>query len=576
MPIPTPADLDLPYRAWNPEQWETITRLACSEKPYILLEAPTGAGKSGIVKGLANLLDLDCMVLTGTKQLQDQYHETLGFEDVRGRNNFPCLIMPVTADNGQCTIGMQCRHKAITVHLFRPPEPHDGCEPCDTWEQAGSPDRDLCPYYYQRYHGETARYSVLNYAYWLTMSNYTNAFTRKGLTVIDEAHTLEDELRKFSTVSFSRRRTAELGLTPCYADPDDVQAWVSWAAECRKDLSREYFKIQKNLLGPVTNARDETRRKQILSFVRAADLFWVLGPLDWTGELQENTGTVTFKPLWVAGLTQQFVTRHLGEKTIFMSGTILDREIFCQNLGLDPTQVDCIQMPSTFDADRRPFYYTPTLKGSYRDEGHVKKIVEHLDTLIDRHPDEAGMIHTVSYYLAGQILKYSRHTRRMLTHDKHNRAHALTQFRRSSGMIWISPSSMTGVDLPYDLCRWQIVAKIPFPNKGDKQIKKIMQEGPDGRSSLSANRWYTWVTACTLLQAYGRGMRAPDDQCTTYLIDPNWSWFRSAARALLPQWFREAVRKMPPQIDTTTIAPTGSEGQDIQALLKKLGVGGRT
>ena len=91
-----------------------------------------------------------------------------------------------------------------------------------------------------------------------------------------------------------------------------------------------------------------------------------------------------------------------------------------------------------------------------------------------------------------------------------------------------------GVDLPYDKCRFQIIYKVPFPYLGDKQIN--LRQKRD-------KRWYAYKTVMTIMQAYGRGMRAEDDYCTTYVLDKDiLMLFKSPLyRSLIPDFFKEAI-----------------------------------
>ena len=90
-----------------------------------------------------------------------------------------------------------------------------------------------------------------------------------------------------------------------------------------------------------------------------------------------------------------------------------------------------------------------------------------------------------------------------------------------------------GVDLPYDNCRFQIIYKIPYPNITDKQIEK--------RKDMDMN-WYIYKTAISLLQTYGRGMRAEDDSCVTYIVDSRLTNFIYKNRRLIPDYFIDAIQ----------------------------------
>ena len=101
-------------------------------------------------------------------------------------------------------------------------------------------------------------------------------------------------------------------------------------------------------------------------------------------------------------------------------------------------------------------------------------------------------------------------------------------------LVLVSPSMSEGVDLPYDKCRFQIIYKMPFPYLGDKQVNMRMKRD---------KKWYAYKTVMTLMQAYGRGMRAEDDSCYTYIIDSDINMlFKSPMyRSQIPDFFKEAV-----------------------------------
>ena len=101
-------------------------------------------------------------------------------------------------------------------------------------------------------------------------------------------------------------------------------------------------------------------------------------------------------------------------------------------------------------------------------------------------------------------------------------------------LVLVSPSMSEGVDLPYDKCRFQVIYKMPFPYLGDKQVNMRMKKD---------KKWYAYKTVMTLMQAYGRGMRAEDDSCYTYIIDSDINMlFKSPMyRSLIPDFFKEAV-----------------------------------
>ena len=96
-------------------------------------------------------------------------------------------------------------------------------------------------------------------------------------------------------------------------------------------------------------------------------------------------------------------------------------------------------------------------------------------------------------------------------------------------------SADRGVDLPDEYCRLIIVAKVPYPNLGDRMVSMRLHMR-DGQT------WYTVETVRSVVQMAGRGVRHKEDYCRTVILDSQFAdglWYR--AGALFPKWFREAV-----------------------------------
>lgn len=536
----TPLELAMfPVTAWQPGQWDLITRIVCSPKKYVILEAPTGTGKSVIALGVARLLEGQTRILTGTKGLQDQYATMLGLPTVRGRGNFDCPKEPGTkADAAVCSVGGACDLK-IT--------PSGG--------------KRGCPYYDQKTDGQDADVSVLNYQFWLHQVNHAGAFSGPDLLVCDEAHILEEQLRLFASVSFRRSQFKLLALDYPRAR-EDLSKWKRWARRHLESYADEYARRKKARAIP----RSKTLRREQAAFMSiyegARDLLDPRLPDDgWS--IRETPYGAEARPVWITPLVSRIFTRHVG-RVLFMSATILSGELFAHQLGLPLGEVDFIRAPCPFPKSSRPIHYQPV--GKVSRDADLDGLVRAVDTLLDNHPTERGLVHTVSYKIARVIMARSRHQDRLLSHDTSGeKTLALDRFRATPGAVLVSPSVTTGVDLPYDLLRFQVVCKLAFPDLGDPQIKLRMQSGPDGEPDPLAKRWYQWRTACDLVQAYGRGVRAEDDAAVTYLLDGNWRWFRHSVRDLMPGWFTEAIVKPPsgPALSVDAFFPPPTRGHSL-------------
>ena len=98
--------------------------------------------------------------------------------------------------------------------------------------------------------------------------------------------------------------------------------------------------------------------------------------------------------------------------------------------------------------------------------------------------------------------------------------------------VLISPSLHTGLDLKDELSRFQIITKIPYPNKSDRWT--------NAKRNLDTE-WYYWQTALKLVQAYGKSVRSKDDWAKTYILDSAFGYFVKRNKGILPSWFIQAI-----------------------------------
>ena len=75
-----------------------------------------------------------------------------------------------------------------------------------------------------------------------------------------------------------------------------------------------------------------------------------------------------------------------------MSGTILDKNLFCQLNGLDVTKACYYSIESPFPLKNRPIYYMPVGKMSYKQkEDTFKRYIPYIQKLLDKYKDKKGI-----------------------------------------------------------------------------------------------------------------------------------------------------------------------------------------
>ena len=228
-------------------------------------------------------------------------------------------------------------------------------------------------------------------------------------------------------------------------------------------------------------------------------------------------------------------------KVLIMSATILNPKAFCRSVGLIPdNEVKFIQVKSDFPIENRPIY---PLNIAYLNFNNLQlsevksNISKAIDNIMTIHRKDKGIIHTTSYEQLNFIKENipQDNARRLLVTDPEIQRDEVIQEHINSvkPTVLISPSLHTGLDLKGELSRFQIITKVPYPNKGDRWINAKRHVDED---------WYYWQTALKLAQAYGRSIRSKEDWAKTYILDSAFGYFLNKNRNVLPKWFIQAIR----------------------------------
>jgi ATP-dependent DNA helicase DinG len=228
-------------------------------------------------------------------------------------------------------------------------------------------------------------------------------------------------------------------------------------------------------------------------------------------------------------------------KVLIMSATILNPKAFCRSVGLiHDNEVKFIQVKSDFPIENRPIY---PLNIAYLNFNNLQlsevksNISKAIDNIMTIHRKDKGIIHTTSYEQLNFIKENipQDNARRLLVTDPEIQRDEVIQEHINSvkPTVLISPSLHTGLDLKGELSRFQIITKVPYPNKGDRWINAKRHLDED---------WYYWQTALKLAQAYGRSIRSKEDWAKTYILDSAFGYFLNKNRNVVPKWFIQAIR----------------------------------
>lgn len=496
-----PSDLGFTVEgdSWRPDQLELAEALLNSDKKYLILQVPTGKGKSIINQIPGKWLDQRTLILTRTIQLQDQYAEQ-GVKVLYGRNRYMCeRLAPfnpnATASDGICQVGIKCAMM---------------------WD-------GTCDYYSEKEEAVNADTACLNYAYFLRETkNGTGRFSGYDWLVLDEAHAVPNEITSASTLTINLSDLALHTIPPSMINT--VTAWKAWASNKVRGLrTRAENRLQ-----------DRVKYLSLHRLIQSVEsLESIVNPADWF--LVQANNSIMIKPIWPTALATSALWQH-ATKFILSSATIEPTYISAM-LGLDTTQVDVIESGSGFPHMLRPIFVRAHHRvGMSASDEDLAEMVRAVDGIIAKY-DGRGLIHTGNYATALYIAQHSVHRDRVMYHDADNRLPQLERFKSSHAKVLLSPSMTEGVDLPYELCVFQIIAKMPFANLGDPLWQARFNN--DLQRGLFA---YHGEAISAVVQACGRGMRAPDDYCDTYILDRAFSRLKAENEYRFPAFFTEALR----------------------------------
>ncbi len=518
------------FKDYLPNQGEAILSIEeqfRSGKSTVLLSAPTGSGKSLLSVVLSKRLaeqysfDFSSLISVQTKTLQDQYTDDFSFmASVRGRGNFQCAEQSdLSVNEGLCTLpDYKCEEKF-----------------------------NICEYYIQKAAAAKATSVVTNIAFFLHELAYTDGMVcaNRNLLVIDEAHLLENAIMGFVSVLLPEKSLRAIGVDlPSLKEPVDAK---NWAAQIFPVVAREYSSITARVSSASrSNGNvDVYDMRQLLRYKAMARRLQTLRDIEpgkWF--LAQTYAGYTLKPFLVDEFVQPLVTSH-SPRVLMMSATFLSSRVMTKLLGLDAKTTGWHEMDSNFPVENRPYNFVPVLKLNYK-TGSIgyQRITRVIDEILEKHPEEKGVVHTSSFKIMNQILRFTKYPQRFLSHKPSSsqetgvlsRDEAIRTFVRTrEPRVLISPSVGLGLDLRDDLCRFQILAKVPWPSLADPQIKYRLDADPE---------WYSWTTVAAIVQAAGRSTRHSEDYSTCYILDSAFGQLIGKRRYLFPKWWRDAYHRV--------------------------------
>jgi Rad3-related DNA helicase len=224
-----------------------------------------------------------------------------------------------------------------------------------------------------------------------------------------------------------------------------------------------------------------------------------------------------------------------------------------------PARWDEVHVPAVFPVENRQIVASGiadmTRKG--QDKGGLEDLLGGIGIVTRAHNGENILIHTHTYAIAKEVEKYLSQIidQPLWTYtSSRDRNEGLENFKQHGGVL-IAPSMDRGIDLPGDLCRVQIICKMPNPYLGDAQVSARLK-------TRGGELWYSAQAARGLIQMTGRAVRSESDWATTYILDATFGKWKRRNKALLPGWWQEGVTYVPPNRFAAEVAKRSQQHKE--------------
>lgn len=515
---------------------------------FFLLNLPVGSGKSHLAIMIADwyskTVDGSAKfdVITNSKILQDQYTHTYdSLNDLKGKENYFCQ-----AYDCSCAQGME-------------------------FSRLNKVKCEMCPHSSAKEGFLFGKISLTNFYLYILYQLY-NPEAMKGrganVLIIDEAQFLDDVMSDFISIKITDsvikklKFSNENDIISKLKGVSNISSYIDFLEFLKLEIASTVSQIESSL-GSISRTSVSDKRKnklhkllgggntdlklmQILTdldqYKSKIDVFlkeYKLNPNNWVLETQFNDKTkqneLSLEPIWAFDYLDKYIFSKY-DKVFFMSGTILDKSLFCQLNGLDVDKAVYYSISSPFPVNNRPIYYMPAGKMSYKKKVETfQDYIPLIKRILNKYSDKKGIIHTNSFELASWISRDVQDTR-LVYHDSSNKDEVLkSHFETKLPTVIVSPSMDTGVSFDDDKARFQIIAKIPYPSLASQKNKLRQKHNPE---------WYSYKTVSGIIQSYGRIVRSDIDYGDTIIIDESFSDVMRHSSHLIPNWVQSAIKKI--------------------------------
>lgn len=527
---------DFPFDSLRPGVEDALIKashaIKNSKVKFILIDAPTGSGKSGIAVFLAR--KLKGHIATPTKILQKQYIATKEFDRefyIQGKDNYTCSLSGFEANKlSIAPCSSKGNLESFADHL---PFPKESIKTTDSLKKSCISAQG-CEYFEKIFSLPHTFGGVLNYALLFsikeTKGKQSGIKLGSGKIIFDEAHELISQAQNHFSISLRSDKMVELLGHGAAKKGQDVFTWFS------KIISLAHLHEKNGNL-------DENKKNTLSNLIPKIEMLYNYQNKKSSFFITEDHENAEIKPIMLSDFKDELF--YGFDKVIMLSATFPKN--FTNYFGINEDEYEKIDIASNFPLENRPAYYICD-----KNSARHKVLVANKDTVYDvnnpqiymtkvileKHITEKGIIHCASYKILEELQKTFGRDPRFIWAKRNDDADALIAKHKASKLptVLVSPAMMQGVDLKDDLARFQIIFKVPYPILDDfAQLLKV-----------KVPYFYEDATILNLTQEYGRIVRNEKDHGTTYIVDGAFKNLYENNKDRFPNYFREALKPISP------------------------------
>lgn len=513
---------------------------------FFLMELPMGVGKSHISVMISDWCQKEFSnskvdIITAGKLLQDQYGETYdSIKNLKGKENYFCTQYSVSCDSGR------------------------------EFNRLNKTKCEFCPYDDAKSDYIGGKISLTNFYLYLIYAIYNRSILdqrESRILIVDECHDLEDVVSDFISIKITENTIKKLKflnetqVLRSLKKVKTIKDYIEFLEYLQEEIASTVGSIESSLsqdrdvkrdkrdlkIGKIVGGENNDVKlmhivRELEQYQQKIDVFlkdYNSNPDNWVLEKNWNDKNKSYElslePIWAAEYLEKYLWDNY-EMIVLMSGTILDKDLFCELNGIDNKKCVFYTTSSPFPVENRKVYYMPLGKMTFNNKiDTFKNFVPYINKILKKYESVKGIIHTNSFELSEWIQRDLDNSR-LIFHTTRDREEMLKFHMDSEDpRVFVSPSVGTGVSFDHDRSRFQIIAKIPYPSLASQKNKLRQKNNPE---------WFFWKTISQLMQMCGRSIRSKTDYADTIILDGCFSDLVRYNSKYIPSWFQESIKKV--------------------------------